>query len=197
MNLSPADHIVLLARDPHTRVLALDLGNQCGWADHLGHSGIWSIWGQRQGPRPSSALEDFAALVARKINELQPQVICYEQISAGHGKRVNFMAVASLRELLTTLKLVANQRQIPLKGFNIISIKAFAAHGRAKKPEMIAAYRRHYGVDIFDHNQCDAAWIARYFPRPDIWLVKELEAAEAKGRRKKKPKKCEPQGKLF
>ncbi len=198
MNLSPADHVALLARDITTRVLAFDLGNQTGFAIHYGDSrpdasGSWSIW-HSKASRPTSALEGFAALVNRKIDEVQPQVICYEHISAGGGRNTSYQSNKSLQELELTLKQVAEKRDVPLKGFYIGTIKAFAKHGKSTKAEMMAAAKRHYGVDICDENEADAFWIAKLFYRPDIWHEGELKREaekDAKRKRKKKPKSKE------
>jgi hypothetical protein len=117
-------------------------------------------------------LDDFAKMLRDEIEYHDPQVICYEVISVGRGFKSNFANTKSLQELELTLRKVAEECGIPLKGFYIATIKAFAAHGKATKQEMIQAYARHYGVALTDDNECDAAWMVKLWKRPDVWPVK-------------------------
>lgn len=188
MKLTDADHVAWLAKDDKTRILCLDLGSHCGWADHASNSGSWTLWDDKATARPLSVLDDFVQLVNQAINAIRPQVICYEDITAGGGFRSNFKAIRSLQELLLMLRIVAEKRGIPLKPFALATIKKFASHGKATKEEMMAAYKRIYGVDFCgDDDQCDAAWMSHLFFRPDCWAQKKA--------RKKKTKAKEP--KLF
>lgn len=69
------------------------------------------------------------------------------------------------------------------------TIKAFAGHGHYKKPAMIASLKRHYGIEVRSHDECDAIWILLLDQhRQTSPLAQEMAKPKAKRASRRKPK---------
>ena len=154
--------------DLNPPVLALDLATRTGWAvQALGTiaSGVVTFeqpaaTKSRPKAHPGQQYLEASRWFHKKFAELQPSIICYEEVyrwmssSAAHAYGAYRGAMLSQAALLA----------IPCIGYTPTEIKkALTGKGTAKKPAMMAAIRKLYpGIKLIDDNQADALAILRF-----------------------------------
>jgi Holliday junction resolvasome RuvABC endonuclease subunit len=174
------------------KILAIDPATSCGFAigdnkQLLAH-GVWNLGAGRPIEAQHRELE----------NQLLNAIAAYDcgmiaTENAGFGSR-NPAVQAMHNERLGVIRLVACRSGCEVRTFQPTTIKAYATgSGRAKKPQMIASLKTHFGIEIDSDDEADAIWIWHLATRPDCWAKK---AATAKSKRKSKvPRGKQP--KLF
>lgn len=148
-----------------TSVLAIDPGNQMGWAyvrdGKLVASDTWHLAnpGETDAPR---FWRLFHRLGECASDYGVPDFLAYEtKLGFGTVSTANLLNTGGL---IGVLKAWAFECDID--GRNILSMlpnvlkKAAAGHGHAKKPEMVAAACRLSGKHITDDNEADAVCLA-------------------------------------
>jgi Holliday junction resolvasome RuvABC endonuclease subunit len=139
-------------------ILALDLATKTGWA-LWPCSGTWRLPGADMQPgEREKALWNY--LTAAHDNP-GFDVVAVEDSSA--FSRGGF-AAAVQGNLRGVVSLFCAQHGITQLTCTPNQLKAFAGNGRAKKPEMIAAYLRHFPErhQPRDDNECDALWLLEW-----------------------------------
>ena len=174
----------------HDRIFAADPANRTGWAYRDGDNaplyGSWLIAkpgdthpGDRLLRLRDGLLEFFAVHPAELV-------ACEDS----HFGARNHETAAMHAELRGVLKLLAREHGARYVAYKPNTIKKFATgYGLAKKPQMMAACKRLFGIDPIDDNVADALFILE-LARQD----KHVAAAKPKTRRSRKRS---PQGKLF
>lgn len=163
-------------------ILALDPAQICGWAHSSGRYGVWSLKGTID--QQHAALEQF---LEQAIREMGCELLASE--NAGFGSR-NPQISAMHNERLGVIRLVAARHGIEVKTFQPAKPKVLATgRGNAKKPAMVAAAKRHLGVNHCTEDEADALWILELAKRPDCWeSVKPSPKAKRKSEKRAKAK---------
>lgn len=144
-----------------TRVLALDLATQTGWA--LVANGILTSGSEsfhryvgcksRPAEHRGQTYLNFQRWLRERILTDKPEAIAYEE-PMGHMKSA--AATNILHGFRGIVLLNAAYHQLPVFGYPQPSVKRFATQrGNATKPEMLAWAREAFG-EVEDENQADA-----------------------------------------
>jgi Holliday junction resolvasome RuvABC endonuclease subunit len=140
------------------RTLALDQATSTGWAygdGELFEHGAWFLSG---GSSEHAGL--LLVRLEKRILETHERFgvnhIAFENASLGskhENTKVFHNRVAGVI-VATSAKIGASWAQ-----YAPTSIKAHAGHGRYDKPQMMAALKRHYDLDVTNGDEADAIWI--------------------------------------
>lgn len=166
-------------------ILALDPALHCGFAHSAGHSGVWNLADIGTG-HAGLRLIRFRELLHQAHQAWGFDALAYEDASFG-SPNPNVQAMHN--ELRGVIKLVAAE----VGGKELISfvpstLKKFATgDGRAKKPQMIAAWNRHFPTrPVTDDNEADALWVlqlaehgAKLTSRPGVTVTKRSRKPKA------------------
>lgn len=177
---------------PHfkTPTLALDPALATGWAfgsgDQFEH-GVWYLKGA-SAEHTGAPLIRMERLIREAHERFGVQRIVFENASQGsvHENVKVFHNRVSGVILATAAKIGATWDQyVPT------TIKAFSGHGRYKKPQMIAALERHYGITVRSDDECDAIWILLLDQQrrssPLAQVAAKTKRKSANGRKPKDP----------
>lgn len=161
------------------RILALDLGLNCGWAATLVRAanevdyetqpifyalddGVFDIWHgtwqlKKQG-------DDFITPIAKFRSTLNafPEVstVAYEDVKSLF--RGNYAAI-NYGGLKTIIELFALEREIPIYPVGVGTIKKWATgKGNANKKIVMAECKTRLGITPRDGNEADALWLLDY-----------------------------------
>lgn len=171
-------------------ILALDPAGNTGWAHSNGQFGTWPLSaGKASLEQQHAYLERY---LERAIETMGCEMLATE--NAGFGSH-NPEVQARHNERLGVIRLVAARRKIEMHAFNPGTIKLFATgNGKAKKPQMVAAVKRHFGITVTSDDEADAICILELAKRPDCWASsspakkqgKRATATSKSGKRKEK-----------
>lgn len=137
-------------------IIALDPATRTGFAcDHA--RGVWSL--------PTDIPGRAHAQLITLITEINARsgpfdlIICED---AAFGAN-NFATALFHAELRGAIKLAAYRLRVDFRAVNPTTIKAFATdNGHAKKPAMVAAYRKWFGVAPSSEDEADARFLLEY-----------------------------------
>lgn len=142
--------------------LALDLATRVGFCH--GRGDILPVVGSHQlcaqANEIGAFLCEFEAWLARRMSELEPQVVIFESPAPA-----GFNSLASIRKTLGlagVTEMVCHRRNIPVREVAPATVKkALTGDGRAKKPAMMAAAKA-WGLAPQFHDEADAfgVWLA-------------------------------------
>lgn len=158
-------------------VLALDPARHCGFAHSCGLSGVHDLGSKH----PHAELYFFLTQFG------QP----YDLLAAEHsGLGSHHISTQGVHgEYRGVLKLVAQQKGIPLVLVNPASMKCYATNsGRAKKPDMVKAAFTQFGKSFRSHDECDAFWVLKYVEAGMHERTPKAIEKRVKAARKKEPK---------
>lgn len=163
-------------------ILSLDPATRTGFACDRSR-GVWSL--------PTDIPGRAHAQLITLITEINARsgpfdlIVCED---AAFGAN-NFATALFHAELRGAIKLAAYRLRVDFRAVNPSTIKAFATdNGHAKKPAMVAAYRKWFGVAPSSEDEADARFL--------LELAKQCERTgwpkkKEKPRRNAKPKKFE------
>lgn len=172
------------------RILALDPARLCGFAHTNGRSGVWHL--DDLGHGLGAEHYRLAQLLEESIAAWGCELIAAE--NAGFGS-VNRNTQSQHDERLGVIRLTAQRHGLKLVLFHPTTIKSFATgYGHAKKPEMVAAARRHFNVRVSD-DEADALFILALAQRPDCWAPEKPKRERRRNFRSVKA--ARQAGKLF
>ena len=147
------------------RVLGVDPGLKCGYALRVafdGHpvawtSGVWKLDGNRfEGG--GMRFVRLRGLFARMLDETRPDVVAVEEVRMHMGVDAAHLYGGILA--IVQEECARRSPPVPYVGVHFSHAKIVATgNGNAKKPEMIAAARARWGVDL-SADEADARWIA-------------------------------------
>lgn len=142
-------------------VLALDLGEKCGWAMNRPKpmNGVWHL-------KPTK----FESTGIRFLKFKRHLEI---ELTIGGVEKVFFEAVRAHMAVdaahayggyLAVLQAVCIEYEVPYEGISVQAIKKHATgSGNAKKDQMIVtAIKKFKGINIIDDNHADALWLLDY-----------------------------------
>lgn len=144
-------------------LLSLDPALACGYrCSRTG--GVWHLAGP-QGEHPGARLlRLYQRLVAaNKAWGPFTDIVAEEAASGSKGRDTALFHA----EILGVIKLAASVIRATVHTYHNATIKAFACKGNAKKHDMLAAYRRHFGETAQDDNEADARF---------LWLLAKQDA---------------------
>lgn len=179
------------------RILGLDPATVTGFAHSNGEHGIWDL---NNGPRHEGGR--FAWLRSR-ILEVHAtwgiDLIAFEESSLGAGGTreggPQWSTIVFHNKVRGVVEEVACSLQVDLLPVNPATLKAFATgSGRAKKPDMIRALERHFGIRVVDDNEADAIWVLKYAQQ---YQSRPVEMMRPKAKRKAARKAIQKSRKLF
>lgn len=170
--------------------LALDPADLTGWA--FGYrrqfgSGVWSIAGS-DSEHAGARLVRLERHILDTHERFGVKRIAFENASLGskhENTKVYHNRVAGVI-IATAAKIGATWGH-----YAPTTIKAHAGHGRYDKPQMIAALKRHYGLNIHSGDEADAIWILlldRHRRGSPAVEVSKPAAKPKSGGRRRKPK---------
>lgn len=136
-------------------ILALDLGNEFGWAikQTTISSGWWRL--SKNNKSPGKRFSDFRFWLADQsaIDE-----VYFEDVRKHNGT----LAAHAYGGYLAILQMWAYKRGIPCVGVGVGAIKkSWTNKGNASKQVMIDE-ARHRGIDVDNHNEVDALALLEY-----------------------------------
>jgi len=158
------------------RILALDLGLNCGWAATLKTSvndepvpQAWMVNGKLfdlyHGTWHLKRLgDDFITPIAKFKSHLEAfnevDAVAYEDVKSIF--RGNYAAI-NYGGLKTIIELYALEREIPIYPVGVGKIKKWATgKGNAKKKLMMQTCKDRLGITPRDDNEADALWLLDY-----------------------------------
>lgn len=150
-------------------VLALDLGNRCGWSlfdtgQHIG-SGVWTLQSDRQRRFEGAGMKwlRLGLCLDEILRTRLPQKVAVEEVRAHAGTD----AAHAYGGALATVTMWCERHGIPYEGIPVATVKRHATgKGNAKKDAMLAAARARWSfLTIEDDNHADALWIGDYAGR--------------------------------
>lgn len=173
---------------PRKRILAIDPATRCGWCWGDGTTFDYGVWDLGDVGETGLKLASLAACIRSVVARHGVDEIAYEEASYGGSGRKKYgpqwSTIVLHNQFRGVIESTATELGIPTLVYNIMTIKAeTASNGRATKRDMIAAVRRHWGVELRDNqdNEADAIAIyqlaARGF-RPTAVVKKERKKAE-------------------
>lgn len=142
-------------------ILAVDLGNEFGWAIKQS-STIDSGWDHlTRGKRDTGEKFILFAAWLQELNNLELTEIWYEDVRRHNG----LYAARAYCGYLAVLQMYAYKRCIPCSGVGVGQIKKFwTGNGRADKQMMVKEANRR-GFDTDNDNQVDALALLHYVMR--------------------------------
>lgn len=145
------------------KILSLDMATKTGWACNDPEVSGVEDFAVRRGESPGMRFVRFRAWLQEIISHLTPDVVVYEQ--AHHrGGAATEVGVG----LSTHMQGVLAESGIDYIGCHTGTLKRHATgKGNSKKPAMMEAYRKKWGCEPQDDNECDARWLLD-------WAMKEL-----------------------
>lgn len=147
------------------RVLGVDPGLRCGFALRdatfvvapVWTSGVWKLDGNKfEGG--GMRFVRLRGLFARMLDEMRPDVVAVEEVRMHMGVDAAHLYGGILA--IVQEECARRSPPVPYVGVHFSHAKIVATgNGNAKKPEMIAAARARWGVDL-SADEADARWIA-------------------------------------
>lgn len=140
-------------------ILGLDPAAACGFAVSREVFGVWQIV-HTTDKHPGRRLERLRKRIYETHREYRLDAIAMENAAMGAN---NFNTAAMHNELRGVVKLTAAELELPVILVNPTTLKKWlTGHGRAKKPDMIDAVRRQFGLAVTDHNIADAIAVMEF-----------------------------------
>ncbi len=148
----------------NTTILALDLGNKCGWA--LRHRDGRVTYGTevftpRANWTPGQRWQRFRTWLSQLVANEQVHELWFERVVFGHSSASSSDVYGGFRALV---EMVADSHRLDLQSVAVPTIKKhWTGKGNAKKEAMVAeAKRRGYRVADDQDNTADALAILDY-----------------------------------
>lgn len=148
------------------KILALDPAQSTGWAYSHGKWGVQKFI-KRPWRHPFSHYLDFRAWLLERIEALGAQAIAVEAVLStggyGNGQRHEWHGLVLS---------AAAEADLPVVQVMPSSLKKYATgNGRAERPEMRAALKERFGLDLTEeeHDAIAAIWVLS-------WATAELES---------------------
>lgn len=142
-----------------TKILALDLATQTGWACEGSGSITSGTVGFKGGRFEGGGMRflRFRKWLREMIELGKPEVVYYEEVR----RHMSTDAAHVHGGLLAVMQAELEAKEIPYAGIPVGSIKRVATgKGNASKDEMVLAAKRQWpDQNIQDDNQADALWI--------------------------------------
>lgn len=145
-------------------VLALDLGNHCGWS--IAHrdgrlSYGTEVFTPKKGASPGQRWQQFRGWLSKIISEHQVHVLWFEDVVFGHSSSAASNVYGGYRAVM---EMVADAHRVRIESVSVPTVKkAFTGKGNAKKPEMIAAAQaKGFRVADDEDDTADALAILSY-----------------------------------
>lgn len=155
-------------------VLALDPATRTGFAcDSV--RGVWTL----STTEPGAAADMLVRYIdnAHGFHGPFTLIVCEDAAFGSH----NLLTQLFHAELRGAIKLAAYRLRVPFRAVNPSTIKVFATdNGHAKKPAMMAAYRKWFGFAASSEDECDARFL--------LELAKQCESGGWPKPAKKKPR---------
>ncbi len=166
------------------KFLALDLSSKTGWA--VGEHDAQPTFGSYALPKTGEDVGRFVAAFDEWLRAMialeSPEYVAFESPLMIGGGATTISTTRKLMGLASHTEFVLYGSGIICRELNVSTIKKFwAGSGRAKKPDMIAAARRH-GFQVRTDDEADAlgAWCftvhARYPDQRHRWSAGQLGA---------------------
>lgn len=146
------------------KILALDMAIKTGWAHSNGASGVWNF-SVRDDESSGMRLIRFEAKVHEIAKGCGVDLIVFEQVSVGSGKKSSFPAIKLAAKMQAIIERLSENYDYECCSVNLQTLKAHALPGQKKrdKAAMLASARKRWpDVDIIDDNQADAMWLLDY-----------------------------------
>jgi Holliday junction resolvasome RuvABC endonuclease subunit len=149
MNGIPLFTIPTLAADP-----ALLTGWSFGRGEEFEH-GVWSLKGgaSEHAGAPLVRLEKHLVAAHERFGF---ERLVFEAAAYGSKHPATRQFHDCVRGVLIA---TAYKLDVAWAEYSPATIKAYAGHGHYKKPQMIAALERHFGIKVRSEDECDAIWI--------------------------------------
>lgn len=144
-------------------ILALDIGENCGWAISGGkriQSGVWRLKPSRF-DSAGQRFVNFKTQVEREIIIGGVEQVVYEMVRNHRGTD----AAHAYGGYIAHLQAICIENDIPYQGIAVSSIqkhatgKGQAPKGMKKKLMFDAAVKKFKDINIVDDNQADALWL--------------------------------------
>jgi Holliday junction resolvasome RuvABC endonuclease subunit len=167
------------------RIFALDPAALTGWCYNDGQHRLYGrvkVTSEAD-VHPGDRNVRFLDWLTRMLAQHPSDLVAYEE--AGFGASNNPHIAAMHAELRGLIKIAACDKGIRCVPLNIGTIKKFATgSGHAKKPQMIAAAERFFGLTGLDDNEADAVFIEALARNNETNLMAKLHAKPKKQRQK-------------
>jgi crossover junction endodeoxyribonuclease RuvC len=141
------------------RILALDPSQSTGWAYTRGKWGVEKFI-RRPWRHPFAHYLDFRAWLLERIDTLEVEALAFEGVLSaggrGNGQRHEWNGI---------ILAVAAECDLPFYTMMPSSLKKYATgNGRAERPEMRAALKDKFGLDLAEdeHDAIAAIWVLSY-----------------------------------
>ncbi len=147
------------------QVLALDIAKHCGYYSSVDNYGV--AWFPNNDEAPKYMGSDYSQYIAfadwleKMIVDHDIRILAVEELNFSK----NALATIKLAHLHGVMLLVASEMGIPVRYFNVKSIKKHTTgDGNADKKKMLEWAKKRYHLDFENRDDaCDAACVWFYF----------------------------------